>query len=203
MALILGLDPSQSTGWSLYDTTANLSAIRCGVLRAKGEFYEAKAADLAQQLVALLTRDRNPQTGKPILPDFVAIEMPIRTQPGTRRGKKMMKFMGEQMQDEEAGGSGLNAVISSNQMVAACAAIVGAYRLPFEMIAPVTWRKQFLGFGTRPGWERKDWKKAARERCGQLKIVVTNDDMADAVGISFAARACQTLRMLERDRAAA
>ena len=110
--------------------------------------------------------------------------------------------MGEQV-EEQAVGSGLNAVISSNQMVGACSAIIGAYGIPFECIAPVSWRAQFLGFGRRPGWQRKDWKKAVRERCQQLKITVTNDDMADAVGVAFAAKACQTLKLLEARRAAA
>ncbi len=184
--IILGLDPSQSTGWALYDPSpeVTLSAIKAGVLKATGDSYEEKAAVLGRSLMRLIKADR---------PDFIAIEMPIRTQPGTVRRK--VRFMGEE-QVEEAAGSGLNAVISSNQMVGACAAIIGAYGIPFECIAPVTWRAQFLGFGRRPGWQRKDWKKAVRERCAQLKITVTNDDMADAVGIAFAAKACQTYRMM-------
>jgi hypothetical protein len=197
--MILGLDPSQSTGWALYDPAANLSAMRAGVLRAKGDIYEFKAADLAVQLIQTLKQDKD-RAGKPILPVFAAIEMPIRTQPGQKPRK--VRFMGEEAPEDDATGSGINAVISSNQMVAACAAILGAYRIPFEMIAPVTWRKQFLGFGTRPGWSRKDWKRAVRERCGQLKITVTNDDMADAVGIAFAGRACQTYRMMQARAAA-
>ena len=190
MAMILGLDPSQSTGWALYDTEASLSAIRAGVIKAIGDDYEHKAAALGFGLVKLIKANR---------PDFVAIEMPIRTQPGKITRK--VKFMGEQV-EEQASGSGLNAVISSNQMVGACAAIIGAYGIPFECIAPVSWRAQFLGFGRRAGWQRKDWKRAVRERCGQLKITVTNDDMGDAVGIAFAGKACQTFRLMQ-SRAAA
>lgn len=190
--LILGLDPSQTTGWALYDPSPDvtLSAIKAGVLKATGDSYEEKAAALGRSLMRLIKADR---------PDFIAIEMPIRTQPGTVRRK--VKFMGEQV-EEQSSGSGLNAVISSNQMVGACAAIIGAYGIPFECIAPVTWRVQFLGFGRRPGWQRKDWKKAVRERCHQLKINVTNDDMADAVGIAFAAKACQSFRMMQSRLAA-
>jgi Holliday junction resolvasome RuvABC endonuclease subunit len=184
MPLILGLDPSQTTGWALYDTAASLSAIRAGVLKAVGDDYEHKSASIGFALMKLIKADR---------PDFIAIEMPIRTQPG--QAKRKVKFMGEE-KVEEASGSGLNAVISSNQMVGACSAIIGAFGIPFECIAPVTWRTQFLGFGRRPGWQRKDWKRAVRERCSQLKITVTNDDMADAVGISFAGSGCQTFKML-------
>lgn len=188
--LILGLDPAQNCGYALYENTANLSAIRPGVLRAIGDDYEHKAASLGFSLMKLIKADR---------PDFIVIEMPIRSQPAKQVRK--VKFMGEE-RAEEASGSGLNAVISSNQMVGACAAIIGAYNIPFECIAPVSWRKQFLGFGTRPGWQRKDWKRAVRERCGQLKIIVTNDDMADAVGIAFAGSGSQTLKMLMQRRAA-
>lgn len=188
--LILGLDPSQSTGWALYDTAASLSAIRAGTLKAVGDDYEHKSASLGFALMKLIKADK---------PDFIAIEMPIRTQPG--KVVRKVKFMGEQV-EQEASGSGLNAVISSNQMVGACSAIIGAFNIPFETIAPVTWRTQFLGFGRRTGWQRKDWKKAVRDRCGQLKITVTNDDMADAVGIAFAGKACQSFRMIETRQAA-
>jgi Holliday junction resolvasome RuvABC endonuclease subunit len=192
--VILGLDPAQQCGWALYDTaSSSLSSIKAGVIKASGESYEEKAATLGRGLVKLLTADRDKATGKPILPAFVAIEMPIRTQPG--RQVRKVKFMGEE-QVEEASGSGLNAVISSNQMVGAVCAIIGAYGIPFETVATVTWRSQFLGFGRRAGWQRKDWKKAVRDRCNQFRITVTNDDMADAVGIAFAGKACQSFRMI-------
>lgn len=183
--LILGLDGAQNTGWALYDTAANLSAIRAGVIKSTGDDYEHKAASLGLGLVRLIKADR---------PDFIVIEMPIRSQPAARQ-KRTVKFMGEERVEEVAGG-GLNAVISSNQMVGALSAIIGAFQIPFETIAPVTWRKQFLGFGTRPGWQRKDWKKAVRERCAQLRITVTNDDMADAVGVAFAGASLQTFKMM-------
>lgn len=188
--IILGLDPSQTTGWALYDTEASLSAIRAGVLKAVGDDYEHKSASLGFGLMKLIKGDR---------PDFIAVEMPIRTQPAQKR---RMKFMGETA-EEETTGSGLNAVISSNQMVGAVCAIIGAYNIPFQCVAPVTWRSHFLGFGRRPGWARKDWKRATRDRCSQLKITVTNDDMADAVGIAFAGAATQTAKMMmNRVRAA-
>lgn len=184
MTLILGLDGAQNTGFALYDTATDLAAIKAGVIKAVGEDYEHKAASLGLGLMRMIKADK---------PDFIVIEMPIRTQPG--RQVRKVKFMGEE-QVEEASGSGLNAVISSNQMVGALSAIIGAYQIPFATIAPVTWRKQFLGFGTRPGWQRKDWKKAVRDRCTQLRIAVTNDDMADAVGIAFAGSSLPQAKMM-------
>lgn len=181
--LILGLDVATQTGFSYYDDKAALSAIRVGTIKCIGESYEEKSAFLGQSLVKLIKQDR---------PDFIAIEQPIRTQPG---GKRTVKFMGEEEQVE--GGSGINAVISSNQLVGAASAIIGAYNIPFTTIASVTWRKAFLGFGTHKGWQRKDWKKAVRERCGQLKIRITNDDQSDAVGIAFAASQHMAVRALK------
>lgn len=190
--LILGLDGAQNTGWALYDTaSASLSSIKAGVIKTAGDDYEHKAASLGLGLVRLIKNDR---------PDFIVIEMPIRSQPAARQ-KRTVKFMGEDRVEEVSAG-GLNAVISSNQMVGSLSGIIGAYQIPFETIAPVTWRKQFLGFGTHKGWQRKDWRKAVRDRCTQLKIIVTNDDMADAVGIAFAGASTQTFKMMQRRRAA-
>ncbi|HEX2753652.1 MAG TPA: hypothetical protein VHP34_11230 [Alphaproteobacteria bacterium] len=184
MTLILSFDPAQTTGFAWYDDQAPLAAIEAGTIKCIGETYEDKAASLGRALVKLIKARR---------PDFIAIEMPIRTQPGQQR--RNVKFMGEEQQ-VEASGSGLNAVISSNQLVGAISAIVGAYNIPFVTIPSVTWRKAFLGFGTHRGWSRKDWKKAVRDRCASLRIVVTNDDQADAVGICFAASHHTALKAL-------
>ena len=184
---ILGLDPSQTTGWAVYDTEAHLSAIRAGVIRvsrAEGG-YEVKAAELGRQLTRLIKDER---------PDFIVMEEPLRSMPA---GRKPMKFMGEDSEETQSAG-GVLAVISSNQMAGACAAIIGAFAIPFATIPSSTWRKQFLGFGRNSGWQRADWKKACRERCKALRIVVTNDDMADAVGVAFAGAGLQQAKMIGR-----
>lgn len=181
--LILGLDPAQSCGWAYYEATEPLVLIEPGVLRSKGEDFEQKAANLGYQLSRLIKRRR---------PNFVALEMPLRIQPVT---KTAVKFMGEEL-EEQRHQSGLNAVISSNQMVGACVGVIGAFGIPFEMISSYTWRKSFLGFGRRPEWKRADWKRAARERCHQLRIPVTNDDMAEAVGVAFGGSGCVSFKML-------
>lgn len=189
--IILGLDQAQNCGFAIYDTNAPLSAIRVGVIRAKEEKsdkYEDMSARLGLELMKLLKVER---------PDFVALEQPIRTMPGGGgKVKAKVKFMGEEQTVEKAVGGGMNAVISSNQMTGAAAAIVGAFRIPFMTIAPVTWRKTFLGFGTRPGWERDDWKGATRARCTALKIKVTNNDQSDAVGVAVGASSSQIVKAM-------
>ncbi len=190
MTLILSFDPAQTTGYAYYDDQAPLAAIEAGTIKCVGESYEDKAASLGKALVKIIKAKR---------PDFVAIEMPIRTQPGQQ--KRNVKFMGE-VEQVEASGSGLNAVISSNQLVGAIAAIVGAYGIDFVTIPSVTWRKHFLGFGTHRGWTRQDWKKAVRDKCASLRIVVTNSDQADAVGIAFSASHNMAVRALKARAAA-
>lgn len=184
--IILGLDVAQKTGSALYDDSRPLSAIEAGVLKAVGQDYEDKSAALARALFILVREAK---------PDLIAIEMPIRTQP---TGRRTVKMMGEEQVVE--GGSGLNAVISSNQLVGAVAAVCGIKAIPFVTIAPATWRRAFLGFSRKPGWGRKDWKKAVREQCARERIVVTNDDMADAVGVAVAAKNTDTYRMLQYER---
>ncbi|WP_024586032.1 hypothetical protein [Aliihoeflea sp. 2WW] len=184
--IILGLDVAQKTGSALHDDSRPLSAIEAGVLKAVGRDYEDKSAALARALIILVREAK---------PDLVAIEMPIRTQPA---GRRTVKMMGEDEVVE--GGSGLNAVISSNQLVGAVAAVCGIKAIPFVTIAPASWRKAFLGFSRQPGWGRKEWKKAVREQCARERIVVTNDDMADAVGVAVAAKTTDTYRMLQYER---
>lgn len=200
--LIAGFDPSQKTGWAFYDPDADLSAMRCGTLKATGTDFEDKAASLAMGLVALLKQNRDPRTQKIILPDFAVIERAPRQQ--YSQGGKKPKFMGEAVEDAEEGGSvpGLSGTLSTNQMTGALCAILGAYHIPFETIMPVTWRKAAYGFGTHRGWKRPDWKRQAREQCARAKIIATNDDSAEACWIAFAGKGCQSFRMLDRARAA-
>ncbi|NKB78555.1 hypothetical protein HED49_03170 [Ochrobactrum daejeonense] len=79
----------------------------------------------------------------------------------------------------------------------AAVAIISAYRIPWLTIPSSTWRSQFLGYGRKPGFASKDWKKAAMERCQMLKIPVKKHDAAEAVGIAFAATASQQYKMLQ------
>jgi hypothetical protein len=179
--LILGLDIASVTGFCWYDTTKDLSAMEPGSFKLQGESHEQKAADMGLRMVKMI------KTRKP---DFIAIEAPLKNV--KTYTKTTQTLIGEQ---EE---STMNpaAVILPNQLAGAVLAVVGAYQIPWHAITEGTWRKQWLGFGRQRGWDRKMWKKAVREKCDQLGIVVTNDDQADAVGVSFAAPASETYRMV-------
>ena len=212
--IILGLDPSQKTGWALYDTKANVSAIRCGVLKidAEKKKFEQNAGKLGFALMKLLTERRDPTTGRPILPDFAVIEKaPRRPYGGGGEDEptkgKTTRFMGQEIpaqdgDEEEGKGPGLQGTLSTNQMTAALCAILGAYKIPFVEVTPAEWRKPSYGFGTRKGWTRKEWKRHSREKCAQVRITATNDDMAEACWIAYAGPAQQAFKYLQANLAA-
>ncbi|RFC66471.1 hypothetical protein DYI37_03245 [Fulvimarina endophytica] len=192
MTLILGIDPAQKTGWAYYDTSRSLAAIRAGVIKAEGDGYEEMAANLSRQLVVMMRRER---------PDFVSIESPLRAPLQARSAAKNRKGLDlDDQPDAAAGFGGLNAVISSNIMVGAIISAVAIKDVSWGMVSSATWRKTFLGFGRQPGWDRKAWKKATREKCAALRIPVTNDDMADAVGVAFAAPNHPIFKMMQHQR---
>lgn len=196
MALILGLDPSRKTGWAYYDTNSQISAMKAGVLKAegKGGEFEDHAGSLARALVKLFK-----EHGKP---DFAILERAPRQVFGAPRKKETVRFMGEEMPsqhgDEEGAGGGLQSTLSTNQMAAALAAILGAYGIPFETMETSSWRKAAYGFGRRKGWSRPEWKKHSRQMCSQMRIAATNDDMAEACWIAFAGASCQTFKDMMR-----
>lgn len=193
MTIFLGLDAASTTGFAYYDDQGSFSAIKAGVLRAQGTGFEDRASYLGRELFKMLKDNR---------PDLIAIEQPLRMLPGG--GRRTVKFMGEE-EEAPASGGGTNALILSNQIVQAYCTAARIKAIPFALISSATWRAHFLGFGRRTGFDRKAWKKAARDRCAALKIVVTNDDMAEAVGVAFAARGTPEFKQMqyERQRSAA
>lgn len=201
--IILGLDPSQSTGWALYDTEAKLSAIRCGVLKISTEkgAFEQNAGALGRAL-----KDLVKSVGKP---DFAAVEQAPRQPYGSFKPKgrpATVRFMGEDMPaqggDEAGGGNGLQSTLSTNQMAAALTSVLGCFNIPFETMTDGEWRKLAYGFGKRAGWARPDWKRHARQMCAQMKITATNDDMAEACWIAFAGASCPKFKLLQARSAA-
>lgn len=193
--IILGLDIATTTGFAWYEPTSPLSTVVTGLFEienAKKLKAEEKAAAFSRLLIAEMheyeTIDgARRRIRKPL--DFVAIEAPMRNiQTYTKTG-------------EDMAGEVQETTVNPNQMqliglICAATAILDAYRIPWMTIPSSTWRKQFLGFGRRPGFASKDWKKAAVERCQMLKIPVKRHDAAEAVGVAFAASGMQEFKML-------
>lgn len=184
--LILGLDIATTTGFAWYEPGQPLSTIKTGLLKAQGENAEEKAASLGQQLVALM---------KPVRPDFVSLEQPMRN---VVTFKKKRQDFGGEVEEQTINPNALQ--LSS--LAGAAVAIIAAYRIPWETIPSATWRKHFLGMGRAPGFDRATWKRAAVDRCRAFKIDVKSADAAEAVGIAMAGEACQRFRMLKLGAAA-
>ncbi|MFD1199558.1 hypothetical protein ACFQ3K_14725 [Brucella gallinifaecis] len=183
--IILGLDIATTTGFAWYDPSASMSTIRTGIITSIGDNAEDKAASIATQLVTMLKAER---------PDFVAIEQPMRNVVTFKKKKTDMAG------DKDETTINPNALQLSS-LSGAAVAIISAYRIPWLTIPSSTWRSQFLGYGRKPGFASKDWKKAAMERCQMLKIPVKKHDAAEAVGIAFAASGSQQFKMLQRQAA--
>ena len=178
---ILGLDIATVTGVAFYDTTEHVSKITAWSFRLKGDTDEQKASDMGVQTVGLIRKYK---------PDFIAIESPLKNIVTHKRTKQTL--VGE----VEDAAMNPASIILPNQLTGAVMAIIGAYRIPWHTVPSSTWRKCFLGFARKPGWSRKDWKRAVREQCDMLGIHVTNDDSADAVGTAFSAPSTQTYKLM-------
>lgn len=174
LMIILGLDIATVTGAAMYPTDKPISAIEAWSFKVTGDRHEEKAASMGLEMVRII-RDRQP--------DLIAIEEPLKNI--VQHKKQRNDLVGEHTE------STLNpaSVILPNQLVGAALAIINAYRIPWVVIHQQSWRRQFLGFARKKGWRRDDYKRACRTRCDQLKIVCTNNDQADAVGVAFAAPA--------------
>jgi Holliday junction resolvasome RuvABC endonuclease subunit len=184
--LILGLDIATVSGFAWYEPGCSLSSIKTGLIKAQGDDAEQKAASLACQLVTML---------KPVKPDFVAIEQPMRNVVSFKKTKQTLTGpVDEQTINPNA--------LQLEGLVCAAVAIIAAYRIPWETISSSTWRKHFLGMGRSPGLDRAGWKRAAVERCRAFKIDVRNADAAEAVGIAMAGEGTQTYRMIKARAAA-
>jgi hypothetical protein len=185
---VLGLDIATTTGAAIYDTTADLSAIKPWSFKVAGDLPEEKAGNIGVEMVSILRRER---------PDMVIIEMPMRV--AIQHEKQQADLLGERKT------STINpmSIILPNQLIGAVMGVTFAFGVGWHIITAEQWRKQFLGFGRQKGWDRAAWKKAARERCEMLNIRVTNNDQSDAVGIAFSAPSTDTFRMIQTRRDAA
>jgi hypothetical protein len=180
--LVLGLDIATTTGCALYDTKRDISSIKAWSFTVSGDLPEEKAGNMGREMVGIIKQHK---------PDLVVCEQPMRML--VQHAKTESDLLGERQT------STINpmSMILPNQLIGSVMGVVFAFNLGWHIMTAEQWRKQFLGFGRQKGWDRKMWKKAARDRCNMLGIKVTNDDMGDAVGVAFAAPSTDTFRMIE------
>jgi Holliday junction resolvasome RuvABC endonuclease subunit len=194
MTLLLGLDIATTTGFAWYqpadsqsmnEIKASLSSMEPGSFKVTGEEYEDRAADMSQHMIKLIKTRR---------PDLIIIEKPIRNVMQHR--KTVHDMAGEREEMTINAGTAL----LLNQLTGCVMGIIRAYNVPYLVLPSSTWRKASYGFGTHKGWTSKDWKKYARTKCAENKIVVTNDDMAEACWIAKAGEFSRSFIMMQRAR---
>lgn len=179
--LILGCDIATVSGFALFDTRKDVSAIEAWSVQVKGNCHEAKAAQLGWVLHQIV-RDKKP--------DLIAVEQPL------KNIKQYDKIKTDLAGTHKSKTVSPSTVILPNQLAGAVMGIIGAMGKPWVTIPPETWRATFLGFGRKKGWSRDDWKRAARKQCQMEGIAVTNNDQSDAVGVAIAARATDIYRQV-------
>lgn len=182
--IVYGIDPGQNCGVCIYDTDRTFSAMVASLVKApSGDDVEIeeKVHAISRALCILMRKTR---------PDLVAIEMQMRGIP--------------------AKGGNAATLVSANQIVGGVVCLCAIKDIPFVTIPVGTWRSKFYPDGFKPpvkiikhrdGTETRkpDWKSAARNKCAELRIAVTNHDMAEACGIAFAATFEQTFKKLRHD----
>lgn len=173
MALIIGFDPSKCTGFSIYSTDRDFSAIRCGVLEMPTKADEYYTADqLGLKVRTLITEIKEKHGQKP---DFAVIEQQIMAQVKNSAGQN---FAGS-----------IYPWIATSAIVATLA----NFAIPYGTLMPASWRKTFFGQGFKPPLDakgKKDWKAAAIRECERLGIELPRtkahaDDAAEACAVAI------------------
>jgi hypothetical protein len=154
MTIILGFDPSKSTGWCVYDPDQqkidrNFSHIECGVFQMPDKsdhYYTADQIGLkVRNLIAdLIAKDRRP--------DFAVLEE-----------QSLAKI----------GNTSADALIYPWLATSAIVSTLANYGVPYGTLPPGTWRKSFYGQNFKPPLDnkgKKDWKSAAVSECERLGI---------------------------------
>lgn len=183
MSVILGFDPSKSTGWAMYDTDRHFSAIKCGTFEMPEKSDEYYTADQIGLKTCNLIRSCKDQFGKN--PSFAVIEQQMAAQ---------------------AVGTSFAGSIYPWIAVSSITATLANFGIPYGTLSPATWRRAFFGQGYKPPFkthkfkkpdargktERIEWlwKDAAIKECERLGIVLPStkalaDDAAEAVALAI------------------
>ncbi len=189
--LILGFDQATISGFAYYDTAKPVAAIQVGTIDAtpdkkKGEGDIHRLATLTIATARMLNDRR---------PDFMILEAPMKVGVERRTTKQTLQGNVEQLS------ANWLAHGVAHEIFGLLVGLAIERRIPLAYVPPATWRRSFLGFGKRDGWDRPQWKKAARARCDQLRIDVKNSDEAEAVALALCAPNTQEYRKLVRERA--
>lgn len=145
--LIFAFDPSKSTGWSVFETSKDYSAIPCGVLSMpKGADHYYTGDQIGLKVRALIK-----EHGKPV---FAVLEE-----------QSLAKI----------GATSADAMIYPWVATSAIVATLANFGVPYGTIPPATWRRMFFGERFKPPADAKgknDWKSAAVSMCERHGITL-------------------------------
>lgn len=185
---ILGIDPSKSkTGWAFWESGRHQSSIIAGSFTSIGESHFEAVDDFIAKLVPVI---------KQFKPDFVASEQQMANIKQHKRKTNNLAGSHEEWAVDA------RAPIILNRIAGSIQAICKGLHIPHEEVAPETWRKAFLGYGRKAGFQPDDYKRAAKAQCQLENITVKNIDQADAVGVVWWAGRCSQMVKQVQGRAA-
>ena len=157
--LILAFDPSKSTGWAIYDTARDLSAIECGLFQMpEGAKHYFTADQIGRKVVKLLTKIKDDYK---CYPDFVVLEE-----------QSLAKI----------GNTSADAMLYPWIATTAIVSTVANFGIAYGTIPVGTWHTMFYGKGFKPPQKTKnvkgtpklenDWKSAAVSNCERHSITL-------------------------------
>lgn len=147
--MILGFDPSKSTGWAVFDPSKHLSAMKCGVFEMPDKADHYYTGDQ----IALRTKDLIKSIGHQNIRFAVLEEQSL----------------------AKIGNSSADGMIYAWISTAAIVGTLANFGIPYGSIPPGSWRKMFFGQGFKPPVDKKgknDWKAAAVAGCEREGIAL-------------------------------
>ncbi len=176
MTVICGLDIANYMGVSWITLGTPPSKWRCLTIEAEGDFPEERGADLGRGLME--------QFGRIRVPNFVAVEMPLR---------QIVRWKGK----PNAGALDLNIFTGS------ITARLDAADIPWGMVPVNTWRAACYGKGVKPV-DPKDWKDLALEAALAMGVLLPDTkkaakDAAESIHIARAWQKCSFIPRWHQD----
>jgi hypothetical protein len=170
MEAFLALDLATNTGWTVLIERDGWQPplVEVGSFRCKGQSIDRMAASLSTALVAIIRDLRK----RDIAIKLAGIEDFVR--------------------DPRHSSAAARNLLPGLQC--ATVAILCQFGIPWELVAPATWRKSFIGTGFAPSFvpssQRRRWlKQQVRQKADRLGrragFATRNDDEGDAIGLAF------------------
>lgn len=153
---VIALDIATSTGFAYWDTSKSLASIETRTIKVpKRRGRRTEPGEYQAFMLPGICREIFGQFDKP---DFCIVEM------------RPMQLFGQ---------SRIEQVTLTNCLHGAYYAILGAWGVPYQTVAPATWRAKMYG-DAKKGMSRGELKNLAKFLAKDAGIECNNDDEAEA-----------------------